>query len=161
MESNAVPRLCADILWHATKDPEHMESILHDLDNISNDLRELAGTPEAGGKFACHSSEYDYKLGPAYKKISEKWPGIRMYELCAIASAIVRKVGRAELKLSRDARRRKSLLYQWFDDNWHHASPIIDKVVFVLPSDNEDGDGEEDQDEPAAPCKSESVPNKG
>ena len=79
----------------------------------------------------------------------------------AIASAIVRKVARPELKLSREARRKKSLLFQWFDDNWHHASPIIDKVVFVLPSDNEDGDGEEDQDEPAAPCKSETVPNKG
>ena len=68
----------------------YAESILHDLENISCDLRAVLSAPEADGQFACRSTEYDYKLGPAYKKISEKWPGIRMYELCAIASAIVR-----------------------------------------------------------------------
>ena len=151
MDSHPIPRLCAEVLWHATKDPEQLESILHDLENISCDLRAVLSAPEADGQFACRSTEYDYKLGPAYKKISEKWPGIRMYELCAIASAIVRKVARPELKLSREARRKKSLLFQWFDDNWHHASPIIDKVVFVLPSDDE---GEEEADESAAPTKS-------
>ena len=35
----------------------------------------------------------------------------------------------ASIKLDRDAKRRKNVLYKWFEENWEKIAPFIDNVV--------------------------------
>lgn len=61
------------------------------------------------------------------KEIAKRFGGaIKQGELIGIASAIAEK---ANLKLDRDAKRRKNVLIRWFDENWETVGPLLDYVV--------------------------------
>jgi hypothetical protein len=51
---------------------------------------------------------------------------IKQPELLSIASVLA---GHANIKLDRDARRRKTVLVKWFEENWPALQPYLDYVV--------------------------------
>ena len=53
-------------------------------------------------------------------------PKLKQEELVSIADLISR---RADIKVDRDARRRKVVMIKWFDDNWHLIHPLLRLVV--------------------------------
>jgi hypothetical protein len=53
-------------------------------------------------------------------------PRIRQDELVSIAEVIAHKSG---IRLDRDARRRKSVMVKWFEENWQVIEPLLSSIV--------------------------------
>lgn len=70
---------------------------------------------------------FNPKDNEVWKVITSKFgPNIKQPELLSIASVCAQN---ANLKLDRDAKRRKSVLIKWFYENWAAISPYLDFVV--------------------------------
>ena len=79
--------------------------------------------------------KFDYKSCNAFKVITENYfyPTIRQTELVSIATMLA---GAANLKVDRDAKRRKDLLFKWFEDHWDDVKVHLPRLVAF----NKDGD---------------------
>jgi hypothetical protein len=53
-------------------------------------------------------------------------PRLSQDELVSIADLVARK---ANLRLDRDARRRKPVMLKWFDENWQIIQPLLSDIV--------------------------------
>jgi hypothetical protein len=63
----------------------------------------------------------------AWKEISSRLgQKITFHELLSIARVLA---AHADIWLDRDARRRKSVLIKWFDENWSDLAPYLNDVV--------------------------------
>jgi hypothetical protein len=70
---------------------------------------------------------FNSKDNPAWKAIAQRFgPAIKQGELLSIATVLAEN---ANIRLDRDAKRRKSVLLKWFEENWTAVSPFIDYVV--------------------------------
>jgi hypothetical protein len=70
---------------------------------------------------------FDHRDNDVWKAISQKFgTNIKQQELLSIASVLAERAG---IRLDRDAKRRKSVLVKWFDENWAAVSPYLDYVV--------------------------------
>lgn len=68
-------------------------------------------------------SGFNYKLSAAWSKISELFTSeVKQVDLRRIAEHISNKLG---ICLDRDAKRRKSVLLKWFDENWAQIKDIL------------------------------------
>ena len=63
-----------------------------------------------------------------WNEIVSRWGTIYHSELLLIAMKLSVHLN---VKLSRDAKRNKSDLIQWFHDNWDKVKDLLDKVDFV------------------------------
>jgi hypothetical protein len=62
-----------------------------------------------------------------WKEIAARFgTNIKQPELLSIANVLA---SHANLKLDRDAKRRKSVLIKWFDEHWPQVQPYLDYVV--------------------------------
>ena len=76
------------------------------------------------------------------KEITRRFgANLKQGELINIAQVIAEN---AQIKLDRDARRRKNVLLRWFEEHWVQITPYLDYIVL-----------EDDKDERAAPGKEE------
>lgn len=74
------------------------------------------------------------RLGNFNPKDNEVWrfltlrfgQNIKQQELLSIADVLSKNAG---IKLDRDAKRRKSVLIKWFEENWQQIKPYINYVV--------------------------------
>lgn len=70
---------------------------------------------------------FNYKDTEAYQMIVDKFGNnIRQQELIQIACCLSKKIG---VKVERDSKRRKDLLFKWFQDNIDKISPMLHLVV--------------------------------
>ena len=77
-------------------------------------------------------SGFNPKESPVWKEITKRFGvNIKQPELVSIASVLA---GSANIKLDRDAKRRKTVLIKWFDENYAAISPFLDYVVLQEPN---------------------------
>jgi hypothetical protein len=84
------------------------------------------GTKEKD-RIAVRLSGFNVKDNPVWKEITAKFgTNIKQPELLSIADVLARH---ANIKLDRDAKRRKAVLIKWFNENWASLQPYLDFVV--------------------------------
>lgn len=138
-----VAALSGSLLWISVTDTGLVVDIKQKLGELVSELEECLSSQQAHPTFV-KDGVYDFKSGRAYAKITAKFGlDIRVFELQAIASTICKKIQQRgiQLKMTRDAKRKKSELYRWFDQHWDQVGPMVEKVVFVQ---SDDDDEEED-----------------
>lgn len=69
---------------------------------------------------------------------------VKQGELVDVALAISEK---ADIRLDRDAKRRKAVLFKWFEENWQTIQPYLDYIIIEDPPENEDSKIVEPNDE--------------
>ena len=70
---------------------------------------------------------FNPKDNDVWRSITAKFgPNIKQPELLSIAMVLSQN---CSIKLDRDAKRRKSVLIKWFEENWTTLAPYLDYVV--------------------------------
>ena len=70
---------------------------------------------------------FDPKDNDVWRHITQRFgANVKQPELLSIATVVAQN---ANVKLDRDAKRRKSVLIKWFQENWSTISPYLDFVV--------------------------------
>ena len=94
-------------------------------------------------RIAYRLAGFNPKDNPVTQEITRRFgPNIKHGELVGIAQAIADK---AQIKLDRDAKRRKNVLIKWFAENWDIISPFLDYIVLEDNNEEEDGGGNGDE----------------
>ncbi|KAH0785637.1 hypothetical protein GPJ56_010387 [Histomonas meleagridis] len=79
-------------------------------------------------------SGFNPKESLVWKEITRRFGvNIKQPELVSIATVLANS---AKIKLDRDAKRRKTVLIKWFDENYPLISPYLDYVVLQDPNGN-------------------------
>lgn len=97
--------------------------------NFLNQMQLLTGNDITGEKIrvALRLSGFDPKNSFVANEISRRFgPNIKQAELVNIAQCIA---DFAKINIDRDAKRRKSVLLKWFEENWQKVFPYLDYVV--------------------------------
>jgi hypothetical protein len=72
--------------------------------------------------------DFNAKDSSAWKEITRRFgKNLKQPELLSMANVVASNAG---IKLDRDARRRKTVLLKWFEENWTVIQPYLDYVVF-------------------------------
>lgn len=70
---------------------------------------------------------FDTKNNIAWHEITTRFGNnVKQQELLSIANILSQNAG---IKLDRDAKRRKSVLIKWFNENWNYLAPFLQFVV--------------------------------
>ena len=70
---------------------------------------------------------FNWKKSPVWRHLSYYYgPKVKQEELVSIADLICEKVN---LKLDRDARRRKIVMIKWFEEHWQQIQPLLHMIV--------------------------------
>ena len=100
-------------------------------------------------RIAMRLAGFNPKDNPVTQEITRRFGStIKHGELVGIAQAIADK---AQIKLDRDAKRRKNVLLKWFSENWDVISPFLDYIV--LEDNNEEEEEDEKEQPPVVPQK--------
>ena len=94
-------------------------------------------------RIAMRMNGFDLKENHIWDELSKRFgANIKRGELTNIAKVLA---DAANIKLDRDAKRRKSVLLKWFDEHWETISPLLDYIVLSdTETGNEDNDGPND-----------------
>ena len=112
------------ILQYKNMNPNFNESTFEGL--ISNQKTEDNNEKK---RISARMSNFQPKECKAWKEITQKFGNnIKQQELLSIANVLSSS---AKLKLDRDAKRRKTVLIKWFDENWEAIKPFLPYVVLV------------------------------
>lgn len=68
---------------------------------------------------------FDYKKSYVYQQIYQQFGVITFSELTSIATLVSKTI---HISLDRDAKRRKIVLYKWFDEHWNQIQPYIQYI---------------------------------
>jgi hypothetical protein len=72
--------------------------------------------------------DFNAKDSPVWQEITRRFgKNLKQPDLLSMESVLA---GNANIKLDRDAKRRKAVLLKWFDENWAVIEPYLDYVVF-------------------------------
>ena len=78
-------------------------------------------------RIATRLSGFNPKDNNVWREITQRFgASIKHPELLSIATVLAQN---ANVKLDRDAKRRKSVLIKWFEENWAAISPFLDYVI--------------------------------
>jgi hypothetical protein len=78
-------------------------------------------------RIACRLEGFNAKDTAVWNALAQKFgSNIKQPELLSIATVLSKN---ANVRLDRDAKRRKSVLLKWFEENWNAVSPYLDYVV--------------------------------
>jgi len=70
---------------------------------------------------------FDWQKSPAWIQLSRMYgPKLKQDELVSIAEVLAQKL---QIRLDRDARRRKIVMIKWFEENWLQIYPILHRIV--------------------------------
>lgn len=87
---------------------------------------ESTGTKEKE-RIAERLAGFNPKDNSVWHEITQRFgASIKQPELLSIANVLAQN---ANIKLDRDAKRRKSVLIKWFEENWSSIRPFLDYVV--------------------------------
>jgi hypothetical protein len=71
-------------------------------------------------------ANFAYEKSAAWQEISARhWDSLRQSELLSIAQVLGNKLG---IEVDREAKRRKSVLVKWFDENLMRLRPLFDYI---------------------------------
>jgi hypothetical protein len=72
--------------------------------------------------------DFNPKDSPVWQEITRRFgKNLKQPELLSMANVLA---GNANIKLDRDAKRRKAVLLKWFEENWAVIQPYLEYVVF-------------------------------
>ena len=100
--------------------------------NGMHGTQEIIQQPEAAGtkekeRIAERLAGFNPKDNSVWHEITQRFgASIKQPELLSIANVLAQN---ANIKLDRDAKRRKSVLIKWFEENWASIRPFLDYVV--------------------------------
>lgn len=78
-------------------------------------------------RIAARLGTFNAKDNEPWKEITQRFgANIKQPELLSIANVLSQS---ANVKLDRDAKRRKKVLIKWFDENWDAIKPFLDYIV--------------------------------
>jgi len=78
-------------------------------------------------RISARMAGFDPKDNEVWRQITQRFgANVKQPELLSIANVLAMN---ANIKLDRDAKRRKSVLIKWFQENWAIVSPFLDFVV--------------------------------
>jgi hypothetical protein len=96
------------------------------LERLVND----SGLPEGNKekeRIAGRLQGFNPKDNQVWKEITRRFgSNIKQPELLSVANVLA---SNAHIKLDRDAKRRKTVLVKWFEENWVSIRPFLDYVV--------------------------------
>ena len=70
---------------------------------------------------------FAYRKSPVWKHLCHCYgPKLRQEELVSIADLLCAKLN---IKLDRDARRRKVVIVKWFEEHWHQVQHVLPNIV--------------------------------
>lgn len=132
---------CIAKLLGALNGPEctkNIDEVNKMLEDLLNDLKEKQNRPtppeqnqeSMQGQPKKHQKDkFNYKACKAYQYLTQTYfyPTIRQSELVSIATTVASKC--TDLRVDRDAKRRKDLLIQWYDDHWSEIEPHIKNII--------------------------------
>jgi hypothetical protein len=76
-------------------------------------------------------SGFDWRLSYAWAHLSYNFgPKLSQNELVSIAELMA---GMLQIKVDRDARRRKPVMIKWFEENWRQIRPLLANVILDDP----------------------------
>jgi hypothetical protein len=79
-------------------------------------------------RIAVRLSGFNARENDAWKEMTRRFgSSIKHPELLTMAEALAKQ---AKLMLDRDAKRRKTVLIKWFEENWEAIRPHLDQVAF-------------------------------
>lgn len=110
-------------------DPNAIAAILQSHPEISQFFSQTAhpGTNREKERISDRLHGFDPKDNIAWKEITQRFgTNIKQPELLSIAEVLANY---ANVKLDRDAKRRKTVLIKWFSENWSLISPYLSYVV--------------------------------
>lgn len=124
---------------------EHIEDVNRMLEDLLNNLKEKQNRPNPpeqpqdsiqGQTKKPQKDKFNYKASNAYQQLTQTYfyPTIRQSELVSIATAVASRC--SDLRVDRDAKRRKDLLIQWYDIHWNEIEPHIKNIIAF----NKEGD---------------------
>ena len=88
---------------------------------------ERLSTTKEKERIADRLSGFNPKDNMVWHEITQRFGStIKQPELLSIATVLAQN---ANIKLDRDAKRRKSVLVKWFEENWTIIKPYLDYVV--------------------------------
>lgn len=119
--------LFVGILKQAVTSEQRATEIRQKLEKLENELKEC-GTSQCGHPASSRDGIYAFKDGPAYKKVVERYGyDIEMRYLLSIARPFSKMLN---LRLPREAQRKKTELYRWLDVHWDQVGPLMDHGYF-------------------------------
>lgn len=137
MKSHARDTLleAADNLIHALQTrplfTDYVSSYVNEMSKKINEMNNVLNGKEIA-RVNMRLSNFDVKnsniVAELYKRFGSD---IRHKELLAVADVVSQK---AEIKIDRDAKRRKKVLFKWFEENWELIHPLLDFVVLEEPN---------------------------
>jgi hypothetical protein len=78
-------------------------------------------------RIASRLSGFNPKDAGVWRELSRRFgTNVNQPELVSIATVLAQS---ANIKLDRDAKRRKAVLIKWFEENWTEIAPFLDYVV--------------------------------
>jgi hypothetical protein len=70
---------------------------------------------------------FNWKRSTAWKRLTASYgPHLKHEELLSIADLVAKKL---DIRLDRDARRRKIVMIKWFEENWAAVEPLLSKII--------------------------------
>jgi hypothetical protein len=96
------------------------------------DLNSFVGSGNSEGnkekeRIADRLNGFNVKDNSVWRAITKRFgANLKQQELLSIAKVLA---SHANVKLDRDAKRRKSVLVKWFDEHWEELTPFLDYVV--------------------------------
>jgi hypothetical protein len=82
-------------------------------------------------RIATRLNGFNSKDNIAWKAIAQKFGNsVKQAELLSMAQVVA---SQANIKLDRDAKRRKSVLIKWFEENWVAIEPFLQYLVLEEP----------------------------
>ena len=89
--------------------------------------QDIPATTKEKERIASRLSGFNPKDNMVWHEITQRFgASIKQPELLSIATVLAQN---ANIKLDRDAKRRKSVLVKWFEENWAVIKPFLDYVV--------------------------------
>jgi hypothetical protein len=70
---------------------------------------------------------FNWKRSTAWKRLTSSYgPNLKHEELLSIGDLVAKKL---DIRLDRDARRRKIVMIKWFEENWAAVEPLLSKII--------------------------------
>ena len=133
---------------------ERAKSVLPFIDSVLRSVQSGANSVSVQGtaglgltkeriRIALRLNGFNPKDNVVTKEFEKRFgPNLKQSELRNIAQIIA---DHANIKLDRDAKRRKNVLLKWFDEHWTQIAPFLNNVVLDDAQGNKDQSAEQQE----------------
>jgi len=109
---------------------DHNKDNEGDFANNDNGSNEDSYQTNETARIKKRVGEFNWKKSKVWKSLSNRFGDkITQEELISIAELLANTI---EVKLDRDARRRKVVLIKWFEENWAKIEPLVKYIILDI-----------------------------